>query len=234
MKNGRFRVALAPVMPYHPVKVFLKLHALRLVVFGVILLTLLTGCIDIESNLTFSDSESGTVEFRYRMYTELFRATALETDPSRPMFPVLEADFERLARLHPKLQLLEYRRTESEDHVTVTVSLAFQSIEALNSALGGGDVVTVRTTEEQVVVLQQFGTRDETTTTSTAAPYGSADEVFGELIEGYRFLTRINAPRDLKQVQPEEATKNARTAELELPLSRLLDVQQPIQLEVSW
>jgi len=234
MKNGRLRVAPAALIPYHPAKVLRKFHVCVAAVFGVVLLTLLSGCIDIESNLTFSDSETGTVEFRYRMYTELYRATALETDPSQPMLPVLESDFERLVRLHPDLQLLSYRQTEGENHVNITVTLAFQSIEGLNFAFGGGDIVTVQTENGAVVVAQQFGQHNESVDSSSTAPYGSADEVFGELIEGYRFLTRINAPSDIQRVQPTEAAKSARTAELELPLSRLLDPQQPVTLEIAW
>ncbi len=234
MKNGRLRVAPSALIPYHPAKVLRKFHVFAVAVFGVALLTLLSGCIDIESNLTFSDSETGTVEFRYRMYTELYRATALEGDPSEPMFPVLESDFERLTRLHPDLQLVRYRQTEAENHVNITVTLAFQSIDGLNFAFGGGDVVTVQTIDDSVVITQQFGKDSSPLGADSTAPYGSADEVFGELVSGYRFLTRISAPADLSQVEPAHAAKGARAAELELPLSRLLDVQQPIILEIAW
>ncbi len=232
MKIGRLRVAPAALMPYHPAKVLKKSRIVRLALFGVAVFALLTGCIDIETDLTFSDSDTGTVEFRYRMYTELYQATALETDPSQPMFPVLESDYARLVRMHPDLELLRYRQTEDETHVNVTVNLAFRSVDGLNFAFGGGNVVTVDTSGEGVVVTQQFG--HHAGSNGPTAPYGSAGEVFGDLIQGYRFLTRINSPANLKQVDPEQAQKSARAAELELPLSRLLDLRDSVRLEVSW
>ncbi|TVR90140.1 MAG: hypothetical protein EA428_08960 [Spirochaetaceae bacterium] len=239
MKNGRLRVAPAALMPYHPAKVLKRFREFGPAAFGVVLLTLLTvilftGCIDIESNLTFSDPDTGTIEFRYRMYTELYRATALDRDPSEPMFPVLESDFARLARMHPDLELLRYRQTEDEGHVTVTVSLAFLSIDGLNFAFGGGNIVTVEELDDHVVVSQQFGTQNDAGATNMTAPYGSAEEVFGDLIEGYRFVTRINSPANLQEVDPESARRNARRAELEIPLSRLLDLKDTVRLEVSW
>jgi len=234
MKNERLRVAPAALMPYHLVQVLKKFRTCRSAVVGVVLLTLLTGCIDIESNLTFTDADSGTVEFNYRMYTELYRATAHESDNSQPMVPVLESDFKRLARMHPDLELLSYSMSEDADHVHITVSMAFQSIGGLNFAFGGGDVVTVETTNGRVTVIQEFGKNNADGESRTAAAYGSADEVFSELVEGYRFVNRINTPVDIHQVAPQPAEQTARAVEFELPLSRLLNVQESLQFEVSW
>ncbi len=201
---------------------------------GVVLVTLLTGCLDIESNLTFTDVDSGTVEFNYRMYTELYRATAHESDNSQPMLPVLESDFKRLVRMHPDLELLRYSMSEDADHVHITVSMAFQSIDGLNFAFGGGDVFTVETTNGRVTVTQEFGKNNADGESRTAAAYGSADEVFSELIEGYRFVNRINTPGDIQQVEPQPADQTARAAEFELPLSRLLRVHESVRFKVSW
>ena len=167
---------------------------------------LLSSCIGIETRVSFSADGSGKLDLVYAVSRI---ADELHTDVESALpFPVNEQDFRAAVDGVAGLQLRQYRQELTSEHIIVTASIRFDSVDAIAkldsfadmeaSVIRDGD----RTTYRQSIgsgLGQQEPLNDE------------AQQMVEALFGGYEVVFAVEAPADVVDASGGELSSDGRS-----------------------
>ncbi len=198
-----------------------RLPAVLLVVF-----VLFTGCLSIETHISFEDRESGTITNVYRIDRDYLVDDAVASPSGELPLPASEADARSTARLVDGLSLEAYTRSQDGDREVIEVTFRFASIGALNGVYGAyagdepiifdGDIYRQRISE---------GVND--------APTDEAAELLGFFVgEDERIHFSVSFADRISAVS-EGMVEDDATASVERSLEDLLEESEPVYWEIE-
>ena len=191
---------------------------------------LITGCLDLNSEITVNTDGSGKVELQYhisKLALEL-RRTGNEEGPI-PL-PVQEDNFRNAAEAIQGISLTGYDRKETADDVVISAEIDFTSIEALNNfySMSGGQNVSLLGQGDSVVFsMFIFGGRDEPVDEETV-------DLIDSFFSDYNLSFRLNAPGTIISVEPGTIDESGKRADHSVSVADLIKTGEPVIWQVSW
>lgn len=171
-------------------------HRLSIALIAV-LFTTLSGCLTIETSISFDDRESGTIEMEYRIQEEHVIEERMDSPPGMLPLPVSEQEIRRAAVGIDQLELESYS-TDNQDGVhVVQARLSFESLDALNKYYGAGDDTPAIYFEDGSYVQRVFEGFEE--------PIDDDSRSFLELAfsDSYLYFS-VSLPEDIARVESGE------------------------------
>ncbi|MFP4384199.1 MAG: hypothetical protein ACLFST_07210 [Spirochaetia bacterium] len=190
----------------------------------------LSGCLNLDTEITIEPDGSGTLRLEYRISRMIadLRKTGNETGPI-PL-PVEEEDFRNAVQTVSGISLDGYSRAEDEDQITISASLNFDSIEALNTfySMSGNQTVTLLGEGDSVVfTLAVYNGADEPLDEETAA---LIDSFFSD----YYISFKINTPSPVISVTPGSIGESENQAVFSESVAALIKKGEAVDWTVSW
>lgn len=102
----------------------------------IVLISTLSGCLSIETTVTYEDKESGTIEMEYRINEQYIVEDPVDSPPGMFPLPVSEQEVRRAASGIEQLDLEQYSTDTENGMRVVRARLSFQSLAALNEYYG--------------------------------------------------------------------------------------------------
>ena len=194
----------------------------------IIMLILTVSCISIETEIKFSDNNSGTVKLKYRVSKMVVKTSEIDSDSSFLPLPLEEKDFIAKAAENDSLSLVSFKREESSDEVFISAEFSFSDIDGLNAAAGSAaePVITVdkKLTKTVYTHLLYPGSNNNIDTETM--------QVITDLYSNYPVKITVIAPSDIKTVNMGNAQNNK--AEIQMTIPEILSSEDPVSIELSW
>jgi hypothetical protein len=105
------------------------------VLSSLVLLVLLSSCVDVDATANITASGSGRLAVHYAVSRMVSPVGALEASTRMIPFPVSRGDFESAVAATPGLSLVSYAAEERSDDIAVDVAISFSTPAALASFL---------------------------------------------------------------------------------------------------
>jgi hypothetical protein len=198
---------------------------------------LLVSCIDIDSTIQFNTDGSGVLQLEYRVSRELTDLGGLEGDVP---FPVTEEDFHFALEGTGGLELRKYRRKMDEENVTVSVEIAFDSLETLSALDSFQDMPMSLTKQDGELVFQQkiadarIQREQEGRPSAEDSPAVPDEELLAPLFEGYEMSFTVQAPGRITYHSLGELAKSKKSVTYAIPLAELNMQTDALILTVKW
>ena len=193
-----------------------------------IMLILTVSCISIETEIKFSDNNSGTVKLKYRVSKMVVKTSEIDSDSSFLPLPLEEKDFIAKAAENDSLSLVSFKREESSDEVFISAEFSFSDIDGLNAVAGSAaePVITVdkKLTKTIYTHLLYPGSNNNIDTETM--------QVITDLYSNYPVKITVIAPSDIKTVNMGNAQNNK--AEIQMTIPEILSSEEPVSIELSW
>lgn len=207
--------------------------SVRLAAAGLAAVTL-AACVDVEMRFVMRRSGAGVLELDYRVPAD---AAALldPTDgaPSVPL-PLTRADFEAALAGADGARLRRYRRTDDDGAVGISVRIAFDSVEALRTVAGFGDLPVSFTAVRDGDAGGELSQRVIPARSAADAPDPHLVELAQALAGESRVTFVVVAPAAITAADGAAVDADGRTARLSLPLADYLTDPGPVDLIVRW
>lgn len=207
--------------------------SVRLAAAGLAAVTL-AACVDVEMRFVMRRSGAGVLELDYRVPAD---AAALldPTDgaPSVPL-PLTRADFEAALAGADGARLRRYRRTDDDGAVGISVRIAFDSVEALRTVAGFGDLPVSFTAVRDGDAGGELAQRVIPARSAADAPDPRLVELAQALAGESRVTFVVVAPAAITAADGAAVDADGRTARLSLPLADYLTDPGPVDLIVRW
>ena len=208
--------------------------SVRLAAAGLAAVTL-AACVDVEMRFVMRRDGAGVLELDYRVPAD---AAALldPTDgaPSVPL-PLARADFEAALAGADGARLRRFRRTDDDDGaVGISVRIAFDSIEALRTVAGFGDLPVSFTAVRDGDAGGELSQRVIPARSAAGAPDPRLVELAQALAGESRVTFVVVAPAAITAADGAVVDADGRTARLSLPLADYLTDPGPVDLIVRW
>lgn len=189
---------------------------------------LLTGCLDVTTEITLQDDSSGELRLHYEIPADHFYMGVFDRESSYVPIPVTRADFERTAAAVDGATLRSYSRSEGDDTVTIDGRLGFDSIGTLNRLYGsdGGDIRIERDgngTRYSQPLFPETGAISEQSRAFFEA-YGSGHEL--------RFI--VDAPSTISESNTGSVDSGGERATVTLPMAELAQYRESVVWELVW
>lgn len=207
--------------------------SVRLAAAGLAAVTL-AACVDVEMRFVMRRNGAGVLELDYRVPAD---AAALldPTDgaPSVPL-PLTRADFEAALAGADGARLRRYRRTDDDGAVGISVRIAFDSVEALRTVAGFGDLPVSFTAVRDGDAGGELAQRVIPARSAADAPDPRLVELAQALAGESRVTFVVVAPAAITAADGAAVDADGRTARLSLPLADYLTDPGPVDLIVRW
>ena len=167
---------------------------------------LLGGCIGIETRVSIFANGSGQLEL---VYTVSRIASELRTDGESALpFPVNEADFRAAVADVTGLQLRQYRQQQTSDHIVITATIGFDTVEAIAQLGSFADMEASLVQQgERTTYRQSVGAGQQPQEPLTEEAQQLVDALFG----GYDVVFSVEAPADIVDASGGELAADGRT-----------------------
>jgi hypothetical protein len=203
-------------------------HKKILLVIPILIIAILSSCIDMEATISFEEDGSGSLTMFYsvsRMVTDLGKLD--EKDPFIPL-PLTEDDFTATAALSPGLNLVSVKEKKGPKTVDITAKMEFDSGTALSSFFSPddpGNLTIIESGEETTFRYVLF----------TAVP-GEMNQQSLDMVNSFfadnTLTLKIEAPADIVSVNL--GSSNGRDAELQVSIKEIFQNNKDLVWEVRW
>ncbi len=199
---------------------------LALVLLGVFLLS---GCLTLESTISFNDDGSGRLSVVYTVSEELYDYGVFDAESTRRVLPLSRRDFELSALANDGVELASYDTKRRDGVVIVEAKFDFSTVDGLSGVLS---------LPSDALVSDGGGSGSEGTLFRQPLFSGFEGAVDSEMVEEFwnevRFVHRITAPSRIRSVNMGEISGNGREAVVDVRLVELIRVGGPVVWEVAW
>jgi hypothetical protein len=199
---------------------------LPLVLLGVLLLS---GCLTLESTISFNDDGSGRLSVVYTVSEELYDYGVFDAESTRRVLPLSRRDFELSALANDGVELASYDTKRRDGVVIVEAKFNFSTVDGLSGVLS---------LPSDALVSDGGGSDSEGTLFRQPLFSGFEGAVDSEMVEEFwnevRFVHRITAPSRIRSVNMGEISGNGREAVVDVRLVELIRVGGPVVWEVAW
>ncbi len=199
---------------------------LALVLLGVFLLS---GCLTLESTISFNDDGSGRLSVVYTVSEELYDYGVFDAESTRRVLPLSRRDFELSALANDGVELASYDTKRRDGVVIVEAKFNFSTVDGLSGVLS---------LPSDALVSDGGGSDSEGTLFRQPLFSGFEGAVDSEMVEEFwnevRFVHRITAPSRIRSVNMGEISGNGREAVVDVRLVELIRVGGPVVWEVAW
>lgn len=194
--------------------------------FTIATIVALGACVEAETELRFQTDRSGSLAVSYRIDSRALEIGMFDHDAAILPLPLGRRDFEQTAASHPALELRNYRSREENGTTHIEAEYRFESIEALQTALGSRAELSLSRQDGVTVLRHRVFSGFEMPPGEGAVSF--ADEFFNDA----RFSIIVHAPATIETSN--EGRVDGRTARLEYQAVELLSMERPLVWELSW
>jgi len=190
---------------------------------------LLSGCLTLESTISFNDDGSGRLSVVYTVSEELYDYGVFDAESTRRVLPLSRRDFELSALANDGVELASYDTKRRDGVVIVEAKFDFSTVDGLSGVLS---------LPSDALVSDGGGSDSEGTLFRQPLFSGFEGAVDSEMVEEFwnevRFVHRITAPSRIRSVNMGEISGNGREAVVDVRLVELIRVGGPVVWEVAW
>jgi len=190
---------------------------------------LLSGCLTLESTISFNDDGSGRLSVVYTVSEELYDYGVFDAESTRRVLPLSRRDFELSALANDGVELASYDTKRRDGVVIVEAKFNFSTVDGLSGVLS---------LPSDALVSDGGGSDSEGTLFRQPLFSGFEGAVDSEMVEEFwnevRFVHRITAPSRIRSVNMGEISGNGREAVVDVRLVELIRVGGPVVWEVAW
>ncbi|MFW6368227.1 MAG: hypothetical protein ACOCZ9_00690 [Spirochaetota bacterium] len=191
----------------------------------VVLVSTLSGCLSIETSVTFEDRESGTIEMEYRIREQDIVEDRVDSPPGMLPLPVSEREVRRAASGIDQLDLERYSSDTGDGIRVVRTRLSFQSLAALNEFYGAGSETPAIYFEDDSYMQRVFNGFDQ--------PIDDESRSFFEMAFPDSYLKfAVSLPEEIREVESGSRVSE-REAEWTIELEDVAEETEPLYWRVS-
>ena len=197
---------------------------------------LLVSCIGASLQIKINNDGSGTISQEYRIALELQNMGKTEGNEEMFPLPVGKEDLERTVARIPGLRLVSFASRQDEKDLIINADYAFDSPEALAALMGSGEQQLKVDFKEKKITLHFPAGED-----------GGImfKEIMQTAFEGYDFSFSLTIPGQGKtawldgngkivQQYPGTCSVRNNTVEYTVPMGKIVNLENPLALEISW
>lgn len=174
---------------------------------GLVLVSGLVGCLDMETTIDIAESGAGSVVIGYTIDNRLLDLGVFDGPTDEPAVPVSRRDFELAVSGADGARLGSYEMRRGDSHTQVSARVEFDEVEAINSLLGRNpDFLAL---DDRGLRLVLFTGRD------SPLQRELVEDQFG----GYSLRFRVTADREISAVSRGSIVDGGASAELVVGLA---------------
>ncbi len=190
----------------------------------------LSGCLTLDTAITFEEDNSGRVELNYTVSSMVMNLGKLGEEDSFVPLPISENDFIAAARIVEGLDLVSIRTDEDESGVHVEAVMEFDGIEALSAFLFPG--------EEGSLTLSPAGEASRLRYLIFTPPGEPVPDRSMEMIRTFfaedSLSFTVTAPRAITGVNRGDVLENGVSTSLNISIPELYESGEEIVWEIQW
>ena len=191
---------------------------------------LLSGCIGIETTVSFGSDGSGTIAMTYRVSQLVTRLGTAEGEEGGVPLPLSAEDFRAAIADAPGVSLVEdVQQRQTEEDVWIEAKLRFGKVEELQKVRGFGSSEATLQRDASGWVYRQLITQGGG---DQAAMDAETLQLVDTLFSGYEVTFVVEAPTPIKSANVGKV--DGRTARYSIPVKDLLTMTERLVWEVVW
>lgn len=199
----------------------------RVLVLATAVGLLLSSCIGIESSMQVAEDGTGRLELRYSVSRAVRNVGRAGEDDTILPLPIERDAFEEIVARNDGLSLESYERSDDEEELTVSATVAFQEPQDLNTLFGDETVRYSRQDGTTVLELRIYDGAQE-------PPDPESLDLLRTFFSDYELRFRVTAPAPIEQISTGTIAEDSRSADVSYLVHEVLPEQQPVVWEVRW
>ena len=185
------------------------------------------SCINIDTEITFRQNLSGDVIIKYSISKAAINIGKIDKYDNFLPLPVEEQKYRELAAKVNGLDLVSFRKEETESEVFINVRYEFRDVDALNAIVSNGadKKIEVQRRGERVTYSQKIVNREKPISEETM-------ELAKALFQDRYVNIKLTAPQNIRTVNSGSIT--GASAQVSYNLPALLSDNNSVTWEVVW
>jgi hypothetical protein len=200
------------------------------VLFGISLILVFTGCIGIESTMKIELNGSGTLVLQYKISQLLVNMGQTEEEEGKKQapLPLSEEEFRQAIQKTPGLTLISVKQEETESDVIIRAEIAFNNVSNLaKSEIFKQMPITFRQSGNNFIFTQLITEANEEMTEEQV-------QTMESFFQGYEMAFIITAPRKIINHNRGSLSEDERTLTYRITMMELMQLRERTELSLTW